>query len=78
MKHDILYMSVHSMTLKKHATGRGNASKDDMVIAAERAYGKVQDDNQADALHVLAWAREKIDDSSTTIGDKGVSKEEST
>jgi len=78
LDHDILYMSVHSGTLKKHATGSGNASKEEMVLTAEQRYGKVQDDNQADALHILAWAREQIDDSQVTQRDRGVLKEAST
>ena len=47
---------MHSATIKKHATGKGNAGKD-AVIAAMRAAGfKPSDDNEADALALLAWA----------------------
>lgn len=52
---------VHTATLKKHATGRGNAKKPDMIAAAlarwpHRAqFGKLGDD-EADALLILAWA----------------------
>ena len=60
LDHDILYMSLHSGTLKKFATGSGSASKEEMVLTAEQRYGKVQDDNQADALHLLAWAIENV------------------
>ena len=43
-------------TIKKHATGKGNAGKAD-VIAAMRALGHpVTDDNEADALAILHWA----------------------
>jgi Holliday junction resolvasome RuvABC endonuclease subunit len=43
-------------TIKKHATGKGNAGKHD-VIAAMRAMGHpVADDNEADALALLHWA----------------------
>ncbi len=43
-------------TIKRHATGKGNASKGD-VIAAMRARGyAVRDDNEADALALLHWA----------------------
>ena len=43
-------------TIKRHATGKGNASKDEM-IAAMRALGHaVTDDNEADALAILHWA----------------------
>jgi Holliday junction resolvasome RuvABC endonuclease subunit len=54
--HQIAYQGVPVGTIKKHATGKGNASKDDMM-AAMRAQGHViTDDNQADALALLAWA----------------------
>ena len=50
--------SCHVGTLKKHATGNGRASKEEMIIAAQDAFGmKVQDDNHADALWLLDWAR---------------------
>jgi Holliday junction resolvasome RuvABC endonuclease subunit len=45
-------------TIKRHATGRGNADKD-AVIAAVRALGfDPVDDNEADALALLDWALE--------------------
>lgn len=55
---------VHTATLKKHATGRGNAKKPDMQAAAAKrwgpnAAGELQED-QADALCVLAWALDEI------------------
>ena len=54
--HNIPYQGVPVGTIKKHATGRGNASKDE-VIAAMRALGHVvTDDNEADALALLHWA----------------------
>ena len=54
--HNIPYQGVPVGTIKKHATGRGNASKDE-VIAAMRALGHVvTDDNEADALAMLHWA----------------------
>lgn len=43
--------------IKKHATGNGNAKKDQM-IAAQQAKGRVVvDDNHADALALLDYAR---------------------
>ena len=39
--------------IKKHATGKGNASKDDMLVAARERFGEVVDDNHADALWLL-------------------------
>ena len=54
--HNVPYQGVPVGTIKKHATGKGNASKDE-VIAAMRALGHpVTDDNEADALAILHWA----------------------
>ena len=50
------YAGVPVATIKKHATGKGNAGKD-LVIAAMRARGfDPGDDNEADALAILQWA----------------------
>jgi Holliday junction resolvasome RuvABC endonuclease subunit len=55
-RHGIPYQGVPVGTIKKHATGRGNAPKAAM-IAAVRAKGyAVTDDNEADALALLHWA----------------------
>jgi Holliday junction resolvasome RuvABC endonuclease subunit len=52
----IPYRGVPVGTIKRHVTGRGNADKD-AVIAAVRALGfDPADDNEADALALLAWA----------------------
>ena len=57
---NIEYGSVHSATLKKFATGSGRANKEDMIKAAQVKYGKiVNSDDEADALLILAWAREE-------------------
>ena len=54
--HGIPYQGVPVGTIKKHATGRGNADKAAM-LAAMRAKGyPVTDDNEADALALLHWA----------------------
>lgn len=54
--HNVPYQGVPVGTIKKHATGKGNAGKDE-VIAAMRAMGHpVTDDNEADALALLHWA----------------------
>jgi Holliday junction resolvasome RuvABC endonuclease subunit len=56
--HSIPYQGVPVGTIKKHATGKGNAGKQE-VIAAMRAKGHpVADDNEADALALLHWAVE--------------------
>lgn len=54
--HHVPYHGVPVGTIKKHATGRGNAGKAE-VIAAMRAQGfDPADDNEADALALLQWA----------------------
>ncbi len=41
--------------IKKHATGRGNANKLEMIEAAQKAFGLITvKDDQADALHILS------------------------
>lgn len=61
---DIEYTAVHSGTLKKFTTGSGAASKADMIKAAEKMYNKNlnNDDDEADALCLLAYARDKYDE----------------
>ena len=50
------YQGVPVGTIKRFATGRGNATKE-AVIAAVRARGFAPaDDNEADALALLLWA----------------------
>lgn len=56
--HQIPYQGVPVGTIKKHATGKGNASKGDMVAAARRLGHAPADDNEADALAILHWAIE--------------------
>ena len=57
--HQIPYQGVPVGTIKKHATGKGNASKADMT-AAMRARGfSPTDDNEADALALLGWALDR-------------------
>ena len=56
--------SVHTKTLKKWATGDGRASKNDMIEAAQGFNPRgdlILDDNRADALLILAYAREQHD-----------------
>ncbi len=54
--HGIAYQGVPVGTIKKHATGKGNADKDAMIEAMRaRGFAPV-DDNEADALALLHWA----------------------
>jgi len=52
------YKGVGVGTIKKHATGNGHASKEDMVLAATLKFKSINviDDNHADALHLLDYA----------------------
>lgn len=53
--------TIATMTLKKHATGRGNAGKPDMIAAASKRWGRqIETDDEADALCVLAWALDEV------------------
>jgi len=57
-QHGIETMSVHSGTLKKYATGKGNAGKPEMIAEAIRRGYKPVDDNEADAILMLEYAKE--------------------
>ncbi|MCM8621482.1 MAG: hypothetical protein NFW16_07005 [Candidatus Accumulibacter sp.] len=54
--HQIPYQGVPVGTIKKHATGKGNASKEEMVASVRARGHQPADDNEADALALLAWA----------------------
>lgn len=54
--HQIPYQGVPVGTIKKHATGKGNAGKDAMIAAAQAQGFDPADDNEADALAILQWA----------------------
>jgi Holliday junction resolvasome RuvABC endonuclease subunit len=54
----IPYEGVPVGTIKRHATGKGNASKEAVIAAAcTRGYSPA-DDNEADAIAILHWALE--------------------
>ncbi len=55
--HSIPYQGVPVGTIKKHATGKGNAGKDAMIAAARERGFNPADDNEADAIALLAWAQ---------------------
>lgn len=52
----IPYQGVPVGTIKKHATGKGNASKAEVIEAMLRKGHRPNDDNDADALAILYWA----------------------
>ncbi len=56
----IPYLGVPVGTIKKFATGKGNANKKMVIKAVQEKFGhsNVTDDNEADALALLHWAME--------------------
>lgn len=57
--HTIPYAGVGVGVIKKHATGFGNAKKEDMVAWAKSKGFAPADDNEADALAILDWGRKQ-------------------
>ena len=53
---DVPYQGVPVGTIKKHATGKGNADKQAMVAAMQARGFAPADHNEADALAILCWA----------------------
>lgn len=58
--HGLPYQGVPVGTIKKHATGKGNAGKQDMVAAMQAMGFRPADDNEADALALLHWAMNEV------------------
>ena len=56
--HQIPYQGVPVGTIKKHATGKGNAGKNEVIAAVTARGHQPVDDNEADALALLHWAIE--------------------
>ena len=54
--HQIAYEGVPVGTIKRHATGKGNANKASMILAVKNLGYDPVDDNEADALALLNWA----------------------
>ena len=54
--HNLPYQGVPVGTIKRHATGKGNANKDEVIKAMQLLGHSVKDDNEADALALLHWA----------------------
>ena len=57
-EHEIPYQGVPVGTIKRHATGKGNANKAAMIEAMRERGFDPADDNEADALALLGWAME--------------------
>ena len=54
----IPYGGVPVGTWKRHACGKGNASKDEVLAAMRERGFEPADDNEADAIAILLWALE--------------------
>ncbi|MFM7256119.1 MAG: hypothetical protein ACKO3C_10850, partial [Betaproteobacteria bacterium] len=54
--HSIPYKGVPVGPIKKHATGKGNAGKAEIITAAKARGFDPVGDNHADALALLDWA----------------------
>lgn len=59
---NVEYTAIHSATLKKYATGKGNAKKNVMLRSAETHWPgrNIQDDNEADALWMMEYGKEEF------------------
>ena len=58
-EHDVPYEGVPVGTIKRYATGKGNADKAKMVAAIQARGFRPADDNEADAIALLLWATER-------------------
>ncbi len=57
----IQYIEHSSMTIKKFATGKGNAKKEQMIEAAKNKLNyQGDDDNEADALWMLMYTKSQL------------------
>jgi hypothetical protein len=56
--HGIPYQGVPVGTIKRFATGKGNADKQAMIAAVRERGFEPADDNEADAIAILLWALE--------------------
>jgi Holliday junction resolvasome RuvABC endonuclease subunit len=59
----IPYVGYGPSEIKKFATGKGNAPKDQMILAAQAKWPqlKIVDDNHADALWILEYAKWRLE-----------------
>lgn len=58
---EIEYIEFSSSQVKKFATGKGNANKEMMIEYAKKLWKfEGQDDNEADALHILHYLKTKL------------------
>ena len=57
-QNSVAYAGTPVGTIKRHATGKGNANKAAMIAAARARGFSPADDNEADAIAILLWAIE--------------------
>jgi Holliday junction resolvasome RuvABC endonuclease subunit len=55
-QHSLPYQGVAVGTIKRYATGKGNADKAAMIAAVRERGFEPADDNEADAIAILLWA----------------------
>ena len=58
--HELPYYGVPVGTIKSFWTGKGNANKESMIAEARKRGFDPQDDNEADAIALLHYAKENI------------------
>lgn len=57
----IPYQGIPVGTIKRHATGKGNAGKEQMIVQAARVLGRAPvDDNEADAVCLLCYVQDTM------------------
>jgi Holliday junction resolvasome RuvABC endonuclease subunit len=61
-RYNLEHMPVHTGSLKKWATDKGNASKAEMIEKAKKLYPSIEiiDDNHADALLLLTYGLAEV------------------
>ena len=60
-EYEVPYEGVPVGTIKRYATGKGNADKAAMIAAIKARGFAPADDNEADAIAILLWATERQD-----------------
>lgn len=68
--HKVPYQGVPVGTIKHHITGRGNASKQDVIKAVKALGYHPKDDNEADAIALSDWARAQFTKINTPVENK--------
>ncbi len=66
-KESIPYQGISVGTIKRHVTGKGNASKQEVIVSLRAKGYRPHDSNEADALALLEWVRSQHIPVTTTI-----------